>query len=42
MVFADPQNEIGFAYVMNRMEGGVLPGERCLSLVRAVYRELGT
>jgi len=41
LAFADPQNEIGFAYVMNRMEGGVLPGERCRSLVRAVYRELG-
>lgn len=41
VAFADPQNEIGFAYVMNRMEGGVLPGERCRSLVRAVYRELG-
>jgi len=40
VAFADPQNEIGFAYVMNRMEGGVLPGERCRSLVQAVYREM--
>lgn len=35
--FADPEQGVGFGYVMNRMEGGVLPHERCTSLVRAFY-----
>jgi len=37
--FADPENGTAFAYVMNQMELGVLPGERPLSLVRALYSE---
>jgi CubicO group peptidase (beta-lactamase class C family) len=35
--FADPEQGIGFGYVMNQMESGVLPHERCTSLVRAFY-----
>jgi len=35
--FADPEQCIGFGYVMNQMESGVLPHERCTSLVRAFY-----
>ncbi len=35
--FADPEQGIGFAYVMNQMESGVLPDERCTALVRALY-----
>ena len=35
--FADPDAGIGFGYVMNQMEPGVLPGGRARSLVRAVY-----
>jgi CubicO group peptidase (beta-lactamase class C family) len=35
--FADPEQGIGFGYVMNRMESGVPPDERCTALVRAVY-----
>jgi CubicO group peptidase (beta-lactamase class C family) len=35
--FADPEWGIGFAFVMNGMDPGVLPGERCASLVEAVY-----
>ena len=35
--FADPENGIGFGYVMNQMETGVLPGERAGSLVRSLY-----
>ena len=31
--FADPENGIGFGYVMNQMEAGVLPGERARALV---------
>lgn len=37
LAFADPENRIGFAYVMNQMELGVLPGEKALGLVRALY-----
>lgn len=37
--FADPDQGIGFGYVMNQMEIGTLPHGRCLSLVRAVYGE---
>jgi CubicO group peptidase (beta-lactamase class C family) len=36
--FADPKNKIGFAYVMNQMEQSVLPNEKSLRLVDAVYR----
>lgn len=36
--FADPENRIGFAYVMNQMEQSVLPGERVLRLIDAIYR----
>jgi CubicO group peptidase (beta-lactamase class C family) len=35
--YCDPVNGISFAYTMNQMELGLFPGERGLSLVRAVY-----
>jgi CubicO group peptidase (beta-lactamase class C family) len=35
--FADPENKISFAYVMNRMEQRVLPNEKSLRLVDAIY-----
>lgn len=35
--FADPENGIGFAYVMNQMETGVLPKARAWGLVEALY-----
>ena len=35
--FADPENRLSFAYVMNQMEPSVLPGIRSLRLVDAVY-----
>lgn len=35
--FADPDSGIGFGYVMNQMEPGVLPDERAQALVRALY-----
>ena len=35
--FADPENNIGFAYVMNQMEQSVLPSEKSLRLVDAIY-----
>ncbi|MBX7208237.1 MAG: beta-lactamase family protein [Verrucomicrobiaceae bacterium] len=37
LAFADPEHKIAFAYVMNQMEVGVLPGEKALGLVEAVY-----
>ena len=35
--FADPENKISFAYVMNQMEQSVLPNEKSLRLIDAVY-----
>jgi CubicO group peptidase (beta-lactamase class C family) len=37
--FADPENGIAFAYVMNQMEQSLLPNEKSLRLMRAVYEE---
>jgi len=36
--FADPENKIAFAYVMNQMEQSLLPNEKSLRLVDAMYR----
>ncbi len=36
--FADPENSISFAYVMNQMEQSLLPNEKSLRLVDAIYR----
>jgi CubicO group peptidase (beta-lactamase class C family) len=35
--FADPENKIAFAYVMNQMEQSILPNEKSLRLVDAIY-----
>ena len=35
--FADPENRLAFAYVMNQMEQQVLPNEKSLRLVDAIY-----
>lgn len=35
--FADPENGVGFAYVMNQMEPGVLPNAKALRLIEALY-----
>ena len=35
--FADPENKISFAYVMNQMEQSVMPNEKSLRLLDAVY-----
>ena len=37
--FADSENRIGFAYVMNQMAQSVLPNEKSLRLVDAMYAE---
>jgi CubicO group peptidase (beta-lactamase class C family) len=36
--FADPENKISFAYVMNQMEQSVLPNEKSLRLVDGIYQ----
>ena len=36
--FCDPENRIAFAYVMNQMEQSLLPNEKSLRLVEAIYR----
>ena len=38
--FADPENRISFAYVMNQMEQSLLPNEKSLRLVDAIYRRI--
>jgi CubicO group peptidase (beta-lactamase class C family) len=35
--FADPENKIAFAYVMNQMDQSLLPNEKSLRLVEAIY-----
>jgi CubicO group peptidase (beta-lactamase class C family) len=35
--FADPENKIAFAYVMNQMEQSLLPNDKSLRLVDAIY-----
>jgi CubicO group peptidase (beta-lactamase class C family) len=40
--FADPENRISFAYVMNQMEQSLLPNEKSLRLVDAIYRAFKT
>jgi CubicO group peptidase (beta-lactamase class C family) len=37
--FADPENKIAFAYLMNQMEQSVLPNEKSLRLVDAIYSQ---
>ncbi len=37
LAFADPENGLAFAYTMNQMETGPLPGEKAAGLVAAVY-----
>jgi CubicO group peptidase (beta-lactamase class C family) len=36
--FADPENNLAFAYVMNQMEQSLLPNEKSLRIVDAIYR----
>ncbi|HEY5895564.1 MAG TPA: serine hydrolase domain-containing protein [Chthoniobacterales bacterium] len=36
--FADPENGIAFAYVMNQMELGIFPNAKSLRMIEALYR----
>ena len=38
--FADPENQSSFAYVMNQMEQSLLPNEKSLRLVDAIYKQM--
>ncbi len=35
--FADPENRIAFAYVMNQMELGVMPNRKSLQMIEQIY-----
>lgn len=35
--FADPENRLAFAYVMNQMQQQILPSEKSLRLIEAIY-----
>ena len=37
LAFADPEHNLAFAYTMNQMSYGVLPGSRALDMVDALY-----
>jgi CubicO group peptidase (beta-lactamase class C family) len=37
--FADPENNLAFAYVRKQMEQQILPNEKSLRLVHALYRQ---
>jgi len=42
VAFADPENQISFAYVMNQMETGALPGPKSIGLIEKLYGQRGT
>ena len=37
--FGDPETGISFAYTMNQMELNVMPGEKCVQLIQALFSE---
>jgi len=38
--FGDPETGISFAYTMNQMELNVMPGEKCVKMIAALFSEL--
>jgi CubicO group peptidase (beta-lactamase class C family) len=38
LAFADPENGLSFAYVMNQMEVGALPGPKSIGLIERLYQ----
>lgn len=41
LAFADPENGLAFAYVMNQMEVGALPGSKSIGLIERLYAQGG-
>lgn len=41
LAFADPENQISFAYVMNQMETGALPGAKSIGMIEKLYGQRG-
>jgi len=39
LAFADPENGLSFAYVMNQMEVGALPGPKSIGLIERLYQQ---
>lgn len=39
--FGDPESGISFAYVMNQMDLSVMPGQKCLKMVEALFTDAG-
>lgn len=37
--FGDPESGVSFAYVMNQMDLSVMPGQKCLKMVEALFEE---
>jgi CubicO group peptidase (beta-lactamase class C family) len=37
---ADPESGLSFAYVMNQMDLSVMPGQKCVEMVQALFSEL--
>ncbi|NNE91787.1 MAG: beta-lactamase family protein [Verrucomicrobiales bacterium] len=35
--FGDPENRLAFGYVMNQMEPGIFPNEKCMEIVKILY-----
>jgi hypothetical protein len=38
LAFADPENSLSFAYTMNQMEVGALPGPKSIGLIQRLYQ----
>ena len=39
IAFADPENGLSFAYVMNQMEAGALPGAKSVGMIERLYAD---
>jgi hypothetical protein len=37
---ADPRSGVSFAYVMNQMNLSVMPGDKCVEMIDALFGEM--